>query len=225
MRGKHYQQIKSKIDSTKTYSLDEAIKFIKENPAANFDESIEVHLKLGIDPQKTEQHVRGVAVLPSGLAKKRRIIAFVSPAKVEEAKEAGADLVGGLDLIEKIKETEKCNFDLAVAEPELMKDLAKIAKILGPKGLMPNPKTKTVTNDIKSTLKELAGGRINFKNDEGGNLHQVLAKVSWPAEKIKENIKAFLEAVRKTKPAGVKGNFIRNTILSSTMGPGIRISF
>lgn len=222
-RGKKYQQIRSKIDSNKIYSLDEAIDFIKKNPAAKFDESIEVHITLNIDSSKTEQQVRGSVNLPAGAIKKKKIAAFVTPAKIEEARQAGADIVGGIDLIEKINETGKCDFDIAIAEPIIMKDLARIAKILGPKGLMPNPKSETITTDIKKTIEELTKGKINFKSDTNGIIHQAVAKISWPLEDIKKNILVFLEAVKKARPQAVKGNFIKNVTISSTMGPGIKI--
>lgn len=225
MRGKRYQNIRKKIDPNKLYSLDEAIDFIKKNPAAKFDESIEIHITLGIDPSKTEQQVRGSVNLPAGTLKKKRIAAFVTEAKKEEAKQAGADIVGGIDLIEKINETGKCDFDIAIAEPAMMKDLAKIAKILGPKGLMPNPKSETITTDIKKTIEELTQGKINFKSDSQGIIHQALAKVSWTQENIKKNILSFIEAVKKARPQAVKGSFIKNITISSTMGPGIKIQF
>lgn len=206
------------------YTLDEAVDFIKANSLSKFDETIEAHIQLGIDPQKTEQQVRGSVNLPHGGIKKKRIAAFVTPAKIKEAQEAGADLVGGRDLIEKIKEANKCDFDVAVAEPELMKDLAQIAKILGPRGLMPSPKSETIATDIKKTIAELQKGKVTFKSDAGGNCHQGIGKVSWDKEKIKDNFNAFLAAVKKVKPQKTKGLFIKGVVLTSTMGPGIRIS-
>ncbi|MCD6471172.1 50S ribosomal protein L1 [bacterium] len=224
MRSKKYQKVKSKIDKNKLYTVDEAIDFIKENKIAKFDESIELHIKLGIDPNKTEQQVKGTLILPYGTVKKKKIAAFVSQKNIETAKKAGAEVVGGQELIEKIKKTGKCDFDVAIAEPEMMKDLAKIAKILGPKGLMPNPKSQTITTDVKKTIEELNKGKIVFKNDETGNIHQAVAKVSWPKEKIKENILKFLESVKKAKPAKVKSNFIKGVYLATTMGPSLKIS-
>jgi len=223
MHSKKYQKIEEKINKDKLYRLEEAISFIKENPLTKFDETIELHVRLGINPQKTEQQVRGTILLPSGTVKKKRIAAFVSSDKEKEAKEAGADLVGGIELIEKIKTTNKCDFDLAIAEPDLMKNLAQIAKILGPRGLMPSPKTGTVTTEIKKTIKELQKGKISFKNDAGANLHQPVGKISWTQDKIKDNVEAFLGAVNKTKPGGVKKAFIQSIVLSSTMGPSIKI--
>ncbi len=223
MTGKKYQEIKSKIEPDKEYSLSEAIDFIKENKIAKFDESIEIHIHLGINPRKTEQQVRGMVVLPEGAIKTKRVAAFVTPAKEKEAKEAGADLVGGKSLIEEIKNTGKCEFDVAVAEPELMKEMSLIAKILGPKGMMPNPKTETVTIEIKKVIELLKKGKINFKSDAGANIHQAVGKVSWPKEKIKNNAEAFLDVLKKLRPGGVKGNFIKTIVLSSTMGPGLKI--
>lgn len=222
-RSKRYQKIKEKLDKTKSYSLDEAIDFIRENKAARFDESIEIHLKLGIDPQKTEQNIRGNIVLPYSEFSQKKIIAFVEPEKEKEAREAGADMVGGKELIGKIKETQKIDFDIAVATPKIMKELTSIAKILGPKGLMPSPKTGTLTENIKEAISEFKKGKIFFKNDEGGNLHLKVGKSSWPKEKIVANVRAFLEAVRRAKPSSLKWDFIKNITLSSTMGPGLKI--
>ncbi len=224
-RSKRYQEVKNKIDAQKKYILDEAIDFIKNNPVAKFDETIEIHIKLGIDPSKTEQSVHGSVILPSGSLKKKKIAAFVTPPKIEEAKKAGADLVGSQELIEQIQQTGKCDFEIAVAEPAMMKDLAKIAKILGPKGLMPSPKTETITSDFKKTIGELSGGKINFRSDAGGIVHQALAKVSWPADKIKANLVKFFEAVKKAKPPTAKGVYINSITLASTMGPGLKIGF
>ncbi len=222
MRSKKYQNIKEKIVA-KAYSLDEAIEFIKTNSSAKFDQTLEIHVNLGIDPKKTEQQVRGMVVLPAGATKKKRIAVFVGTGKEKEAQDAGADIIGGKKLIEEIKNTGKCDFDIAVAEPDMMRELSLIARILGPKGLMPNPKTDTVTTEIAKTVSQLQKGKVSFKSDAGGNIHQAVAKVSWPAEKIKENIEAFLNIVRKSKPAGVKGLFIKNVVLASTMGPGIKV--
>ncbi len=224
MSGKKYQQAEAKIDSNKVYALEEAVKFIKENKTASFDESVELHLRLGVDPEKTEELVRGSVILPHGTVKRKKIAAFVRSEKINEAKSAGADIVGGQDLINQIKESKRCSFDLAVAEPALMKELASIAKILGPKGLMPNPKAGTVTENVKETIAELQGGKITFKNDADGNLHLVLAKVSWPENKILENIKICLAAVNRSKPKTSKGVFIKKAVICTTMGPGIRIS-
>jgi len=203
--------------------LAEAIEFLKQNSSARFDQTLELHVNLGIDPKKTEQQVRGVVILPGGAIRKKKIAVFVGSGKAKEAKDAGADIVGGKELIEEIKSTGKCDFDIAVAEPDIMKELSSIARILGPKGLMPNPKTDTVTTEIGKVVSQLQKGKISFKSDAGGNIHQAVAKVSWPAEKITENVEAFLNVVRRSKPAGVKGLFIKNVVLSATMGPGLKI--
>jgi len=210
-----------KIDSTKKYGLDEAIDFVKNGKKRNFDETIEVHLRL-IVPSSVKSFT-GKVLLPAGLAKKRKIAVFVCQKKIDEAKKAGADLVGAEDLIEKIKNTGKVDFDVAVAEPAMMPKLLKIAKILGPKGLMPNPKTATITEDITLTIKNLRKGEVYYKMDKSGNLHQAIAKVSWDKEKIIENFKAFLQSVKKSKPSGAKPNFIKRITICSSMGLGIKI--
>lgn len=222
--GKKYQKIKEKLGHKREYTLEEAINFIKENKTRSFDESLEIHLKLGINIKKTEQTVKGNITFPHGGFIQKKIAIFAEPEKLKEAKEAGADLVGGKELIDKIKETGKTNFDVTIATPGIMKDLVVLAKILGPKGLMPSPKAGTITSNIKEAVAELKRGKISFKNDDGGNLHQIVGKLSWEKEKIIANIKSFVEAVKKAKPAKFKGNFIKSITLCSTMGPGIRIS-
>jgi len=224
MRSKRYQKIKLNIDKKKDYSLEEAIEIIKENASAKFDETIELHVQLGINARKTEQQARGTVTLPHGVVKKRKIIAFVEENKIKEAEKAGADLAGGKKLIQKIKEDGSCNFDLVVAHPDLMADLTQVAKILGPKGLMPSPKTGTINVDVPALIKELRSGKITFKNDAGANLHQAVAKVSWTTEKIQGNIGEYLNIVKKAKPIGAKGIFVKKVFLSSTMGPALKIA-
>lgn len=223
-RSKRYQREKEKIDSKKVYSFDEALKLIKENSKLKFNAAIEVHFHLGIDPKKADQAIRGTAFLPHGTGKKKRIAAFVTPEKEKEAKEAGADIVGGEELIKKIKQTGKCDFQIAVAEPAMMKNLGQIAKILGQKGLMPNPKSETVSSDIKTTIEDLQKGKISFKSDEGGNLHQIIGKTSFEDSKLRENFQAFLEVVKKAKLAEAKGVFLKSVTICSSMGPGIRVA-
>ena len=222
-RSERYQKIKVKVDKSKIYDLEEAIVFLKENASKKVDETVNLSVKLGIDTKKTEQLARGTIILPHGLEKKIIVAAFVSPEKAEEAKEAGADLVGGIDLINKIKEKGVCNFDIAVAEPEMMKNLAQIAKILGPRGLMPNPKTDTVTPNIKKAIDELKKGKVSFKNDDTGNIHQAVGKISWLSENIKQNISVFVEAVKRVKPSTVKGVYIVSIYLSTTFSPSLKI--
>lgn len=199
------------------YSITEAIELVKKNSREKFDASIDVHIKLGIDTKKSEQQVRGVIVLPAGAGKEKKIAVFTEKQQAE-AKEVGADLIGGKELIEEIKNSGKINFDLAVADPEMMKELAKIAKILGPKGLMPTPKNETVTQKIKETILALKKGKITFKNDDTGNIHQTIGKVSWATSKLKDNFDAFLSAVRKARPAGVKGAYFKKVVICSSMG-------
>ncbi len=210
------------MKNEKIYSLEDGIKKVKENAKAKFDESIEVHIRTGIDPKKGEQQVRATCVLPHGTGKTKRVAVFTENEK--EAKEAGADITGGKELIQKIKTKGVIDFDIAVATPDIMRELAQIAKILGPKGLMPSPKNETVTKDIAKTVKELKGGKIAFKNDETSNIHQIIGKVSWNDKKLIENFDAFMQAVNKVKPSGVKGELVRAVTICSSMGKGIRIT-
>ncbi len=218
---KKEKKVDSKIEKGKAYSIEEGIKLLKESVKAKFDESVELHLHLGTNPAKGEQQVRSTVVLPHGTGKTKKIVVFTENDK--EALEAGADLAGGKELIDKIKATGVVDFEVAVSTPAMMKELAQIAKILGPRGLMPSPKNETVTTNIKKVVAELKGGKVAFKSDETSNIHQMIGKVSWSEDKIKENIQFFTEAVKKAKPAGVKGDYIKNVVLCSTMGPGIKL--
>ena len=206
----------------KVYSVEEAIELAKKTANTKFVGSLEVHVRVGIDPKQTDQSVRGTASLPHGTGKLKRVAAFVTDSKEKEAKEAGATLVGGEDLIKTIKETEKIDFDVAIAEPAMMPKLALIAKILGPKGVMPNPKTGTVGPNIGQMVKEIAGGKVNFKNDDSGNIHQIIGKSNFESKQLLENFKAFYDAVVHAKPAALKGQYIMSVSMNSTMGPGIR---
>lgn len=230
--GKKYKKASESIDKSKTYSIEEAVKLVKENKLAKFDESVEVHIKLSIDPKAGDQQVRGTVVLPHGTGKTKKV-AVITSTKAKEAKEAGADVVGGEEMIAKISagggsalggKSGKFNFDILVATPEMMPKLAPIAKILGPKGLMPSPKTETVTDKIKETVTSLKKGKVNFKNDDSGNIHQVLGKLSFSESDLAANLKTLVEALNKAKPASVKGKFIKSVTVCSTMGPGIKIS-
>ena len=213
------------MKQVKIYSIDEALELIKKNAKAKFDESVEVHIRLGIDVKKGDQQIRGTIILPYGSGKTKKIAVFTEKEdEIKEIKKLGMDLVGGEDLIEQIKQTGKCDFDVAIATPEIMKNLAKIARILGPKGLMPNPKTETVTTNIKKTIEELQRGKVTFKNDDSGNIHQNIGKVSWSIEKLKENFEAFLEIIKKSKPTKSKGIYIKNIVLCSTMGKSVRVA-
>lgn len=220
--SKRYKELKAKIDPEKKYPLAEALALIKENPP-KFDQGVELHLRLGIDSKKSEQAVRGSVQLPHGTGQTRKIIAFVTPELEADAKEAGADLIGNEDTIQEIKKSGKVNFDVAVAVPAMMKKLGPIAKTLGQKGLMPNPKTETVGPDIKKLVSGLKGGKITFKNDDSGNLHQLVGKLSFEEVKLTENVTAYLEAVKKSKPDGIKGVFIKGVFICTTMGPSVKI--
>jgi large subunit ribosomal protein L1 len=212
------------FDNTKSYNIEEAVELVKKTNKAKFDASVEVHFRLGIDPKKGDQQVRGAVSLPHGTGKSVKVAAFVSPANEKAAKAAGADFVGGEELIAEIKKTEKTDFQVAVAEPEMMKNLAVIAKILGTRGLMPSPKNDTVTQNPAKAVEELKKGKISFKNDDTSNIHAVIGKVSFDANKLAENFKTFLETIRKAKPNSSKGVYIKNASISSTMGPGVKVS-
>lgn len=220
--SKRYRQLREKVDRLKSYSLAEAVRLIKENANAKFDESVEVAVRLGIDPKKQEQAVAGTVTLPHGTGKKVRVLAFVKGDKVDEARAAGADYVGFEDLVEKIS-SGWTDFDIAVATPDTMPAVGKLGKILGPKGLMPSPKTQTVTFDIGNAIRALKAGRINYRNDKTGNVHAVVGKVSFAPEQLIDNIQTFVRELMKNKPSTAKGQFIRKVVVSSTMGVGIRV--
>ena len=222
-RGKKYKAVSEKVDKNKIYPIAGALTLLKEGKIAKFDESVEVHVKLGLDTKKGDQQVRAAVVLPHGVGKTKRI-AVITSTKAKEAKEAGADIVGAEELIDKIKQGKVEGFDVLVASPEMMPKLAPAAKILGPRGLMPSPKTETVTDKIKEAVEMLKKGKMNFKNDDSGVVHQVIGKLSFDAKKLEENYAAFMEAVSKAKPAGVKGKYLISVSICSTMGPGIKVS-
>ncbi len=223
MPGKKYQAAEKLIDQTKLYSSEEAIELAKKTSTAKFDGSIEVHCVLGIDPAKNEQQVRVTVALPHGTGKTKKIAAFVDAVHEKEAEAAGADIVATEQTIAEIASSGKINFDIAIAVPAMMPKLAKIAKILGPKGLMPNPKSETVTTDLKKTVSELKKGRLTFKNDDTGNVHIAIGKVSFESVKLVENFKALMDALRRSKPSSSKGVFLKSCVVSSSMGPAIRV--
>ncbi|MFA5247823.1 MAG: 50S ribosomal protein L1 [Patescibacteria group bacterium] len=211
------------FDKTKTYPIAEAIKIVKEAGKEKFDASVEVHFRLGIDPAKGEQQVRGTVVLPHGVGKTVRVIAFVEPINEEAAKKAGADLIGNEEMIEKIKKTEKTEFDLAIAEPSMMKKMGMIAKILGTRGLMPSPKNDTVAVDPIKAITEFKKGKLSFKNDDTGNLHALIGKKSFDDAKLVDNFNAFLEVIKKSKPSSARGLYIKNISVASSMGQGVKV--
>lgn len=222
-RGKKYKAIAEKVEKNKLYGAEEAFMLIKEGKIAKFDESVEVHVRVAIDSKKGEQQVRGAVVLPHGTGKTKKI-AVVTSTKTKEAQDAGADIVGAEDLIEKIKLGKSKGFNVLVATPEMMPKLAQIAKILGPRGLMPSPKTETVTDKIKETVEMLKKGKISFKNDSAGVIHQVIGKLSFDVKKLEENYTIFIGAINKARPAGTKGKYILSISVCSTMGPGVKIA-
>jgi len=223
-RSKRYLELTKKIDPTQSYPIAEAVKLAKETANTKFDSTVEVHLRLGIDPKRGEQQIRGTVVLPHGIGKSKKIAVFAEGDKLKEAKDSGADIVGGQELIDEIKSTGKCDFEVAVTTPDMMKNLAVIAKILGPRGLMPSPKNETITTNIKKTVSELKKGKIAFKNDDTSNVHQVIGKISFEDAKLVENFQALIDALNKLKPESSKGTFFKNVTLTTTMGPGIKVA-
>lgn len=221
--SKRFADLSKKIDKNQAYSIEEAIKLAKETATTKFESSIEIAVRTGIDPSKSEQQIRSTVLLPHGTGKKIKIAVIAPADKQKEAKEAGASLVGGEELIEEIAKTQKTNFDTLITVPEMMKDLAKIAKILGPKGLMPNPKTETVTPNIKKAVEELSRGKVTFRADDTGNIHLCIGKAKFDDQKLIENFNTFIATLKRVKPSSVKADFIKKITISSTMGPGIKV--
>ncbi|MDP2691698.1 MAG: 50S ribosomal protein L1 [Candidatus Gracilibacteria bacterium] len=221
-RGKKYRTVAGKLDRQKLYGLEEAVTLLAETSTTKFDSSAEVHMNLGVDPKHADQIVRGTLAMPNGTGKNVKVIAFVDEGKVKECKAAGASEAGSADLVDKIAKGW-LDFEVAIASPDQMKNLGKIAKTLGQKGLMPNPKAGTVTPDPAKTIEEIKKGRIEYKTDKEGNLHNIFGKVSFGADKLLENLKSYLKAVREAKPAGVKGNYVRSLTITTTMGPGVKV--
>jgi len=220
--GKKYKAAKEKVDRDKNYALEEALSLLAEFKCAKFDESVEVALNLGVDPRQSDQMVRGALALPHGLGKKVRVIVFAKGEKEKEAKEAGADEVGAEDLVEKINKGW-LDFDKVVATPDMMSVVSKLGRVLGPRGLMPNPKLGTVTQDIKKAVEESKAGRIEYRVEKGGILHVPIGKVSFGSDKLKENLLSFIDSVIRAKPSASKGIYLKKANLSSTMGPGIHL--
>jgi large subunit ribosomal protein L1 len=210
------------IDSRKLHSLDEAVKIIKERASAKFDESIEVALNLGVDPKYPDQQVRGVCNLPHGTGKTLRVAVFAKDKKADDARAAGADIVGDQDLFETIN-SGKIEFDRLIATPDMMTLVGRLGKILGPRGLMPNPKVGTVTPDVAKAVKDAKGGAVEFRVEKAGIIHAGVGKASFPTEHLLTNIRTFIDAVAKAKPSGAKGVYIKKVAVSSTMGPGVRV--
>jgi large subunit ribosomal protein L1 len=221
-KGKQYIKVKAQIDRNKRYDLGEGLKLISECSYVNFDESVDVAIRLGVDPRKADQMVRGSVLLPHGTGRTIRVLVFAKGEKEKEATEAGADYAGGDELIEKIS-GGWLEFDKTIATPDMMSSVGKLGKILGPRGLMPNPKVGTVTFDIERTVKEVKSGKVEFRVEKAGIIHVAVGKVSFGVEKLLENIKALLDVIIKTKPPTSKGVYLKSIALSTTMGPGVKI--
>ena len=220
--GKRIRAAKDGIDRVKLYALDEAVKLVKERAKAKFDETVEIAMNLGVDPRHADQMVRGVCNLPNGSGRTLRVAVFARGAKADEAKAAGADVVGAEELVT-IVSGGTIDFDRCIATPDMMPLVGRLGKVLGPRGMMPNPKVGTVTMDIASAVKASKGGSVEFRVEKAGIVHGAVGKASFGAEKLAENIKAFADAVSKAKPAGAKGTYIQRVAISSTMGPGVKI--
>jgi len=221
--GKKYLASRSKVNREAKVSLDEALDLIKDAAVAKFDETVEVAMRLGVDPKYPDQQVRGSVVLPNGTGKSIRVVVFAKGEKEKEATDAGADFAGSEDLVAKIQ-GGWLDFDKAVATPDMMGAVGKLGKILGPRGLMPNPKVGTVTFEVGKAVRDLKGGKVEFRVDKTGTLHSGIGRISFGKEKIRENFLAFFEAIMKAKPSAAKGNYIRTVALSSTMGPGVKLN-
>lgn len=221
-RGKKYLEAAKKVESSKAYSADEAVALVKETSTVKFDASVEVAFRLGVDPKKADQAIRGAVVLPHGTGKVQRVLVFAKGEKAKEAEAAGADYVGDSDMINKIQQGW-FDFDVIVATPDMMAEVGKLGRVLGPKGLMPNPKTGTVTFDVAKAVNEIKAGKVEYRVDKAGNIHVPIGKVSFEAAKLKENLAVIYDTMLKVKPAAAKGTYVKNVTVTSTMGPGIKV--
>ena len=222
-KGKKYLEAAQKVDSTKAYSMTEAVELVKSIAFEKFDASVELALNLNLDPRKAEQNLRGAVVLPHGTGKEKRVLVFARGEKAKEAEQAGADYVGDDELVQKIS-GGWFEFDVVIATPDMMGVIGKLGRVLGPKGLMPNPKTGTVTNDVAKAVSDSKGGKITYRVDKNGNIQALVGKVSFPVEHLVENIKTVVDLMLKAKPSTVKGIYVKNVAISSTMGPGVKLA-
>lgn len=223
-RGKKYQDSSKLVDRTHLYDAAEAIELVQQTSKANFDETVELSVRLGIDPRHADQQVRGAVVLPHGTGKTRTVLVFAKGEKIKEAEEAGADYVGGEELVQKIQSEGWLDFDVVVATPDMMGVVGRIGRILGPKGLMPNPKSGTVTFEVEKAVNEIKAGKVEYRVDKASIIHVPIGKVSFGTEKLRENFAVIIEAIIKAKPSAAKGKYLRSIVLSSTMGPGIKVN-
>lgn len=222
-RSKRYQAVAKQIEAEKLYTLTEAIALAKKTVTTKFPGSIELHIRLGIDPKKADQLVRGSVTLPHGTGKQKKVAVFATGPAATAAQKAGAAIVGGEELITQVQQKGGIDADVVVATPDMMKHLSKVAKILGPRGLMPNPKNETVTPDVAKAVTDLSGGKVTFRNDESGNLHQAIGKSAFTEAQLEENAQTFIDAVKRVKPTAVKGTYLLTITITSTMGPGIKV--
>lgn len=222
-KSKKYLQALELIEKGKLYTKEEALDLVKKTSISKFDGSVEVAIKLNLDTRKSDQQLRGAIVLPNGTGKTKRVLVLSKTDQAKIAKDAGADFVGDMDMIEKIEKENWLDFDVIIATPEMMPMLGKLGKVLGPRGLMPNPKTGTVTTDVKKAIDDIKKGRIEYRTDSYGNIHTIIGKVSFDTTKLVENLDAIIEVIMKSKPSTVKGQYLKNISVSSTMGPGIKI--
>jgi large subunit ribosomal protein L1 len=224
MAGKKYAEALQKVDRTKQYTVDEAVGLVKELAKRKFDESVDVAIRLGVDPRKADQMVRGTVSLPHGTGKSVRVAVFAAGPAAEEAREAGADIIGAKDLADRIEKENFLDFDAAVATPDLMPVVGRLGKVLGPRGLMPNPKTGTVTTDVGRAVREIKAGKVEYRVDKGANVHVPIGKVSFDQKALADNLQMVIDEVRRAKPASSKGRYIKGVTVSSTMGPGVRVA-
>ena len=222
--GKHYVDAAKLVDSTKAYDVNEALELACKTASAKFDETVELHVKLGVDSRHADQQVRGAIVLPHGTGKTQRVLVFAKAAKADEARAAGADFVGEMDLVEKIQKENWFDYDVVVASPDMMGVVGRLGKLLGPKGLMPSPKAGTVTMDVTKAINEIKAGKVEYRLDKTNIIHCPIGKVSFGAEKLTDNFNALMGAIIKAKPAAAKGQYVRSCVVASTMGPGIKVS-
>ncbi len=222
-RSKKYTEALSKIEKNKVYTKEEAIKLVKMTSTSSFDGSVEVAMRLNLDTKKADQQLRGAIVLPKGTGKTKKVLVIARGEKATQAKEAGADYVGDVDMLEKIEKENWFDFDTMIATPDMMPLLGKLGKVLGPKGLMPNPKTGTVTLDVVKAIEEVKAGRVEYRTDSYGNIHGIIGKVSFSDEDLLANLDAFVTHIIKLRPATVKGDYVKNISIASTMGPGIKV--
>ena len=223
-RGKKYKDSAKQIDRSVQYDPADALGLVCKTASAKFDETVEIHIRLGVDSRHADQQVRGAIVLPNGTGKTRRVLVFAKDAKADEAKEAGADFVGGMELVEKIQKENWFDFDVVVATPDMMGVVGRLGKVLGPKGLMPSPKAGTVTPNVSAAVKEIKAGKIEYRLDKTNIIHCPIGKVSFGAQKLEENLATLIGAVIKAKPAAAKGQYIKSCVIASTMGPGVKIN-